>query len=195
VLTKYYGSSAVTPGNKSIKVAAADGQRLPADVVPCCIHKTFRRFPPQNDSDVIEGIRFFTTNEERPVLNYPKLHRENGTAKNAKENTNGWFKPTVRMFKNARRALVDANFFAWDVAPSYFVECLLFNAPNNLFGPTHQQTMTNVLNWAAIHADYEKMVCQNQRLWLFGSTPEQWQIPKAKELVSGLIDLWNEWND
>jgi hypothetical protein len=195
VLRAYYGESAITSGNKSIKVAPAPGQRLPADVVPCCIFKKFYRFPVLREGDVVEGIKFFAANDGRGIVNYPKLHRDNGSAKNSATQTNGFYKPTVRVMKNARRKLVEDGVLTKDVAPSYFVECLVYNVPNKLFGPTLQATMYNVLKWAKEEANLDKLVCQNERVCLFGATPEQWSKANAEQLVAGLVRLWNDWNE
>jgi hypothetical protein len=99
------------------------------------------------------------------------------------------------MVKNARRTLVDQGTLARDVAASYFVECLIYNMPNALFGKSYQTTMYNLLKWASEGSGFEKLLCQNERLYLFGDAPEQWNRDDSKRLVSALIDLWNKWNE
>lgn len=93
---------------------------IPADVVPA--------FSVQNASPLslfyTPGMRFFVQKQQRWVINHPRQHFDNGALKNAR--TAGLFKPTVRMFKNAL-SYPGHNF------PGYFVECLLYNVPDELF--------------------------------------------------------------
>src|SRR5438094_58650 len=107
----------------------------------------------------VEGIVFYTLKEQRQVINYPKLHYENGVKKNSDTQTNGWFKPTVRVFKNARSYLIDQHIIDGKVAPSYFVESYIYNAPAGLFGSSHGQTFAKVLNWVAQPSG--QLTCQN----------------------------------
>lgn len=74
VLRDYYGIAAVQVGNKSIKVSGGNG-RLPADVVPCQQYRRYKRYTGfANESDYVEGMCFWTTKENRKVINYPKVH-------------------------------------------------------------------------------------------------------------------------
>jgi len=51
------------------------------------------------DQTVVEG-EIFRTTEGKTIINYPKRHSDNLTAKH--QTTNSWFKPTVRVYKNMR---------------------------------------------------------------------------------------------
>ena len=124
------------------------------------------------------------------MINYPKLHYENGVKKN--QDTNERYKPTVRMFKNARTYLVERGVIPADLAPSYFLECLLYNVPNDKFGKTYQDTFCNIVDWL-FKADLSKFVCQNKQLPLFGSLPEQWSVTRAKDFLQSMLDLWKNW--
>ena len=46
------------------------------------------------------------------------------------------------------------------LAPSYFVECLLYNAPDSAFQSSFQGTYRSVVNWL-VQADLDRLVCQN----------------------------------
>lgn len=187
-LKKYYDCSRVQEGRKSIKVQT---HYLRADVVVCI---QYRKYPanPRSKNDFIEGMTFYVPAENRWVINYPKLHYENGVKKNAQSATNGWYKPTVRLFKNARTYLIDRGVISDDLAPSYFLECLLYNVSNGQFGPNFQDTFCNIVNWL-LKADLNQLFCQNEQLPLFGSSPEQWSVDKAKRFVHSMVDLWNNW--
>jgi predicted nucleotidyltransferase len=194
-LLNYYGSRRVREGRKSLKVQTP---YLPADVVvsvrylaPSPQYRT-RKYPdrPRSKADFIEGMTFWVPSESRWVINYPKLHYENGVKKN--RDTNGWYKPTVRMFKNARTYLVDKGVIPADLAPSYFLECLLYNVPDGKFGTDLQSTFRKVIVWLR-EADFSRFVCQNKQLLLFGSSPEQWSEDRAYRFLEAMVALWNNW--
>jgi hypothetical protein len=190
-LRAYYGASAISEGNKSLKVASGSG-RLPADVVVCLKYQKYQSFHSRKEQQYVEGIVFYTHRENRMVINFPKPHYDNGVEKNARLSINGWYKPSVRLFKNARTYLIDHNVIAKDLAPSYFLECLIYNVPDEEFGSNYQGTFCDVVNWLA-KADFDDFVCQNEQLLLFGNTPEQWSIGSANKLIQKLIKLWNDW--
>jgi hypothetical protein len=131
--------------------------------------------------------------ENRWIVNYPKIHYDNGVTKNSASSTNGWYKPTVRLFKNARTYLVNIGDIPADLAPSYFLECLLYNVPDDKFGSDFQSTFCNVINWLLLEADFSQFVCQNEELHLFGNTPEQWSEDKARRFLQAMVKLWEDW--
>jgi hypothetical protein len=181
-LRSYYGASSITEGNKSVKISAGNG-RLPADVVVC---SKYRKYKTLNSSDCIEGMCFWTQTDNRQVINYPRLHYDNGVSKH--QISTKWYKPTVRMFKNMRGAIKG------DSTPSYFTESLLYNVPNTSFGASYQDTFCNIVNWLN-KATLSTFVCGNGQLPLFESSPqERWSTPQAEQFIKNLISLWNNWS-
>ena len=87
-----------------------------------------------------EGIGFYLPDERRWVVSYPHQHHERALAK--EEATSRRFKRTVRIFKAARNWLVDKEVVAKEDAPSYFIECLLYNVPDGPFAPKLAPTYT-----------------------------------------------------
>ena len=185
-LKDYNGLLTITEGNKSIKVEATSG-RLPADVVVCA---QYRKYKILNNYDYVEGITFWTRNEKRQVINYPKIHYNNGVKKH--QNTNNQYKSVVRIFKNTRNYLGEEDYISSSLAPSYFLECLLYNVPNDKFSGSYQDVFCNIVNWLN-KANLKDFVCQNEQLKLFGDTPEQWLISDAERFIQKLIRLWNDW--
>ena len=179
-----FGRVMVSQGNKSIKLKA-DPPRLAADVVVCMEHRRYT-----NRYSYAEGITFCALRDKRWIVNYPKEHYKNGAAKS----TRTWdrYKRTVRMFKNARNHLESAGRISAGLAPSYFVECLLYNAPDLAFQSSFQDTYRSIVNWM-VQNNLDRLVCQNGQQWLFGPSSEQWSIVNAKTLANQLISLWNEW--
>lgn len=187
-----YGSANVLYSQNCIKVKAGAG-RLPADVVPSILYRRYTR-----SSACVDGIWFCSSNGN-PVVNYPKLHYDNGVIKNGVFQTNGRYKPAVRMFKNARSYLASRSVIAGDLAPSYFFESLLHNVPNDRFCASYVATYRAVVEWLRDTLDGTNAIvwlpspltCQNGQLPLFGTTSQQWSIGNAQRLVSEFINLWN----
>ena len=179
-----FGREMVAQGNKSIKLKA-DPPRIAADVVVCLTHRQYNSF-----YSYVEGITFWALRDKRWIVNYPKVHYKNGAAKS----TRTWdrYKRTVRMFKNARNHLGSSGRISSDLAPSYFVECLLYNAPDLAFRPGFQETYCAIVNWMS-QDSLEALVCQNGQQWLFGPSPEQWSVADAKTFANQLVSLWNDW--
>lgn len=184
-LIEYYGIEKVKDGKKTIKLETSF---LPADVVVSIQYQKYA-VSPSTDKDYIEGIAFSVPSENRWVINYPKHHYHNGTRKNALTQNN--YKPAIRMFKNARSYLIERG-APFDLAPSYFLECLLYNVPNDRFSGTCRDIFYNTIEWLST-ADLDNFVCQNEQYQLFGSSPEQWSEEKAKAFVSAMVTLWNDW--
>lgn len=189
-LLEYYGRDSIIEGNKSIKIIDTQS-RLPADVVVSLPYRKYAQFRERNES-FEEGIVFTCLDDNRSVINFPKQHYINGIRKNSKEQTGGWYKRTVRMFKNARSYLIDQGIIAENLAPSYFLECMLYNVPNRNFGESHQNTFRNVITYLR-DEDFNYFRCQNEQILLFGTTSVQWLMHDAESLVDGLIELWNDW--
>ncbi len=180
ILKDYYGQSQITEGNKSIKIKANNG-RLPADVIVCA---QYRRYKTVNINGYVEGMCFWTKNDDRQIINYPKVHYDNGVSKH--QDSNKWYKPVVRLLKNSRGNIPG------DATPSYFLECMLYNVPNSKFGTSYHNTFCNVVNWLNENS-LDNFVCQNGQLELFGLTQDQWDTNQAKIFIKNLISLWNNW--
>ena len=174
----------VVQGNKSIKIKT-DTHRLAADVVVCNEYRKYNSL-----DSYVEGVAFKTSQDNRLIKNYPKQHYDNGVKKNS--NTRGFYKRTVRMFKNARNYLEDTNIISRDLAPSYFLECLLYNAPDATFQHDFGDTYFSIVKWMN-HADISDAVCQNGQRRLFGQSIEDWSHADAKNLAERFMALWTNW--
>lgn len=177
-LGAYYGHGLIRSGRKSLKVAAASN-RLPADVVPCICYRKYRAL-----SVVAEGMTFWTT-DGKQIINYPKLHLDNGHSKNSR--CDDAYKPTVRMFKNARNALS-----GFTNSPSYFLECLLYNIEDDCYGNDFKQTFDacrHELQWLAQNSGLANMTTGSEQDPLFGASETQWDIESARGLIDGLCSL------
>ena len=185
-LTKQYGT-AVKPGGKAVHLVG-NGSRRNADVLPCAKLRRYTRFKSWEDQHYDEGITFFDS-AGRQIDNFPKQHSDNCTQKH--QDTKSWFKPTVRIFKNLRNTLIDKGVIAADLAPSYFIEGLLWNVPMDRFGGTEQQNFADVLKWI-LEADRKPFTCANGFYYLcHPSSLVTWRAEKCQLFLAGAVDYWN----
>ena len=193
-LTRSFGTDA-QPGTKAIKIRAnANRNRRNADVV---VAAQFRRYY-SNSSTVgslfrpqyEQGICFFTPPWHR-IVNYPKQHSVNVTAKH--QSTKGWFKPTVRLFKNMRSRLIANGAIAVGDAPSYFIESLLFNVPDDKFGTNYTLTFLEVMTWL-FTAQIDALVCANRQHYLVrDSFATCWPCSHCNQFLREVWNLWQNW--
>lgn len=187
----FLGNSVVSESESALSVAGGSG-RLPAHVLVCLHYRKYQHFYRAGYEQYVNGVVFYTRSASRRVINFPKPHYDRGVEKNSGSRTNGWYKPTVRALKNTRTHLVNNRVIGDDLAPSYFLECLIYNVPDRAFGQNYQTTMYNVLNWLS-NADLSSFVCQNGQLPLFGDSLEQWSTVAARQTINAIINLWNNW--
>jgi hypothetical protein len=177
------------PGSKAIFIPG-QGSRRDCDVLVCARFKYYYRFNSLSDESKAEGICFFLKDGTR-ILNFPKQHSENCTAKH--KETGQWFKPTVRMYKNLRNHLVDLNAIQEGIAPSYFIEGMLWNVPAENFGGSYEDTFVATFNYI-VNADRSTFRCANGIHRLLGdSSPVSWASANCNAYLESLRDLWNEW--
>ena len=177
-----FGDSSVKDGNKAIRLEPRPGP-LPADVVACTTYRLYL-----NEGQYEDGIKFWTQDDGREIVNFPKQHYANGVKKQAE--TQNRFKPTIRMIKNARSFLVDNELLNKDTAPSYCVECLLYNVPATCFHYKHTDTYAAVVNWLA-ETELDEFVCQSELQYLFKGSSADWNVTSAQQFVRALITLSN----
>ncbi|QQS16039.1 MAG: nucleotidyltransferase [Candidatus Moraniibacteriota bacterium] len=191
-LTLYYGASSIdTTGNKSIKLLPAPG-RLKADIVPVISFRRYNYFHGVGLHSAEEGIKLYHQQTNKPIVNYPEHHYQNGVDKNSNLRTGGVFKPTVRIFKNMRNHLIEKKALAKEMAPSYFLQSLIYNVPDPCFQANHSATVYAVLKHL-YENPVEGFVCQNEQHLLFGDTPEQWNVSNAHTTIMAFVKLWDNW--
>jgi hypothetical protein len=188
VLEEKY-SDDVESGDKAILIAA-NSNRRDADVIAAVQYRRYHKFISTSDQEYDEGICFFTKSGVE-IANYPKQHSANLTTKH--QNTNKWFKPMARVLKNIRGRLVDEEMIKKGVAPSYYLEGLLYNVPADKFGNSYSDCFTNAINWIQ-ETDKSKFVCANEQyLLLHDSSPVTWRAGNCDEFLEAAIELWNQW--
>uniref|UniRef100_E6Q5P5 cGAS/DncV-like nucleotidyltransferase C-terminal helical domain-containing protein n=1 Tax=mine drainage metagenome TaxID=410659 RepID=E6Q5P5_9ZZZZ len=191
-LASYYSTDLVTHRNKCILVTGKSG-RLDADVVPCVQYRDYRKNSAPKLPDPYQGIVLFTRDANRKIVNYPIAHYDNGVTKN--KTSSEHFKPAVRIFKNLRNHCVANDLISADKASSYFVGCLIYNAPNESFKKSNHDTVLAILQWLHDLTDeqFDKLVCQNELFYLVRDEPGLWKPGDAKVFRNAAIKAWNDW--
>ena len=160
-------------------------------MVVCIQHRLYFSYKTTSSDDFFEGIAFWTQRENRLVVNYPQLHYDFGVQKN-RDKTQGHYKPLVRIFKNAKSRLVSSGILTPNIAPSYFVECLMFNVSDELFKKPYSNAYLEILGWLA-ESDISTFRSQNRIIPLYGSSNEQWNESYAWKYLAALLKLWKEY--
>ena len=168
-----YGKKSVTSGRKCLRVEKGI-LHTAADVVVTLRYK--------------DGIAFYLPDERRWVTSYPQQHCKRGRKK--EKGTNGRYKKTTRMFKAAKNHLVEKKMLVDETAPSYFIECLLYNVPNEFFKQDPGQSYSGIVDYLST-APMQQFKCQNELRELFGSSKDLWSIKKARKFIRALKQLWN----
>lgn len=189
-LHAYYGRSAVTPGNKSIKVETGSGRR-PSDVVPAVQFRRYATFVDQNSFTAHWGIQFFDS-RSNPIVNYPKYHIERGEDKNSETRTHGLYKPTIRVLKNFRNYLLDHDLLEEGIAPSYYIECALHNVPDRLFVGEFSDTIPAILRHLPT-MEPGTLRCQNGVTSLIGDGATQWSASHFLTFITAALVGWQNY--
>ena len=189
VLEKQYGS-AVKAGDKAIAINAS-GSRRKSDVIVATQFRRYLKFRSASDSEYVEGICFFNAAGER-IANYPKQHSANLTTKH--QASSKWLKPMARVFKNMRSRMVDDGLIKAGVAPSYYLEGLLYNVPNEKLTTNYQNCVINILNWYRQEASKTDLVCANEQYYLLRNGSHTcWQKANCDAFIEAAVTLWNKW--
>lgn len=187
ILTDEYGGD-VNDGAKAIAISA-NGNRRKADVIVAAQYRRYFKFNGTNDQSYVEGICFWNSAGEQ-IANFPKQHSENLTTNH--QASNKWLKPMVRVLKNMRSRCVDDGLLEKGVAPSYYIEGLLYNVPSNLFLTSYQDCFINAFNWIQKEADKDKLVCANEQYYLLrDGYPTCWPKAHGEAFIEAAIKLWN----
>lgn len=180
----------VKPGTKAITIEA-DGNRRKADVIVAYQFRRYYKFKSTYDENHVTGMCFFAKDGTR-VANYPVQHSDNLTTKH--RNTSNKFKPMVRIFKNARSKMIEDGLIEEGSAPSYYIEGLLHNVPDDEFVGDYQDIFLNILKWLYKTKDRTKFECANGQYYLFwNNSPTSWAPADGENFINGVIQLWNDW--
>ena len=123
-LIKKFGSSRVVDKNKSIRIMS-NSNTVDADVVVAFQYRDYI-----NSTEYKEGIYYFALDGSK-VINYPKIHLENGKNKNV--STDYMYKKMVRIFKKIMYNMQSDNIYVSKEIKGFVLECMAYNIPNDKF--------------------------------------------------------------
>lgn len=187
-LVKQFGAAA-KPGGKAVFIEGA-GARRDADVLVAAKYRRYHSFRSLSDQSYTEGISFLSADGTQ-IINYPKQHSDNCTAKH--QRTSEWFKPTVRIMKNMRNRMVSDGLIKVGLAPSYFLEGMMYNVPRSNFGTSYEDTVVKGINWL-LQTDRSKLVCANEQFYLLNdSSPVTWRAAECDAFLNAVVRFWKEW--
>ncbi|NKL21811.1 nucleotidyltransferase domain-containing protein [Rhizobium leguminosarum] len=165
---------------KAIYIPGNSGRRS-ADVLVC---QQFRRYYSLHDYRL--GIAFMRNGAR--IENFPKQHSENCTTKHQATNQN--FKRMVRIFKNMRNSMIAKGILADKVAPSYFIEGMLYNVPNEKFVGSYEDMWIKCFNWI-VTADALKLTTASGLHWLVrDELPVCWPHANFRAFTRALKHHW-----
>jgi len=161
-LVNKFGSDRVVDKNKSIRILS-NTYTTDADVV---VAFQYRHYTSQ--LCYAEGI-YYTALDNTTVINYPKIHIENGNKKNT--NTSYMYKKMVRIFKKITHEMQEDNIDLSKEIKGFVLECMCYNYPSDkLFhyiDNKYTENLKNMINYFLNNSmDYWKEI--NEIKYLFG---------------------------
>jgi hypothetical protein len=190
-LSQQYGGDLDTSGKKALRLRR-NGNRRSADILLVAPHKRYTRYvgARPEEQTVVEGVLFITTDGTH-IVNYPKQHSDNMTAKH--QATNKWLKPTVRIYKNMRNRMLEKGIIKAGVAPSYFIEGLLHSIPAENFGGSYAETVVSTFAWIDGNAPADFMCANGMHPLIRDNTRTSWSVQGYIDWLNGMKTLWNSW--
>lgn len=174
----------VVTGKKALHIPGNNNRRN-ADVLTC---QQFRRYYSyqRGAHGCHYGVAFYVNGSR--IENFPKQHAENCTAKH--QATNGNFKRIVRVFKNMRNSMVEHGLLAGGIAPSYFIEGMLYNVPNDKFAGTYRDMWVACFN-SVVTADETKLTTASGLHWLVRDNSSVcWPAANFHTYMTALKKYW-----
>jgi hypothetical protein len=126
------------------------------------------------------------------IVNFPKIHYQNGTEQHST------YKETVRIFKNARDYYNENwNSASTIAAPSYFIECLIYNIPERILRRSSRSDRFSAILSHLQDEDTDLTTFDqvSEMEALFGTSNTQWDVGSAEVMVTDLQTMWDDWND
>lgn len=163
-LRSTFGTTVDTSGKVAIYVPPLTGSRPSADVVPSF---TFHRYWNTEHTRKSVGCCVFNTVGTK-IVNWPQQQLDNGITKN--KATGQRYKYFVRALKNAENVLSKADVI--QPLPSYFMECLVYNVPDEYLVPPglvagFRSTLAYLFNNLRTDDAVSEWLEPNERKYLF----------------------------
>lgn len=187
-LVEKFGSEHVVRGKKAFDLHETS-HRVDADVVACFEHHRFTGRNTGGSWRRVKGTQFFS-DDGQAIVNWPQQHYDNGVAKNGR--TGNRFKYLTRALKRLRNDMHSNQVAAAGPIPSYLVECLVWNVPDEKFGhDNYVDDMRSILSHTYnsmlkldIYGEWGEV---NELKYLFRRN-QPWNVDQARAFVDA---AWN----
>ncbi len=180
-MTAKFPGQVDSSGSTAIQINSSSA-RVDADVVPCFSYRYYMKYETRN------GTKIFKR-DGSSIVNYPVQQMENGTAKN---NATGYaYKKGARLLKRVENAMAADGTFR--ELPSFFMECLAYNCPDEVFSrPTWTDRLRGMLfhiwdNLQGDEPDEGRWLEVNECFYLFHSS-QKWTRADGREFAKA---AWN----
>lgn len=179
-LKSKYGNDNIKAGNKSIKMESTS-YRVEADAVPAFEYRNYQITNSLSPTNFKEGIKFYSQNKDEEVINYPKLHIENGKYKNT--NTQRRYKRVTRIFKRIRYQMIDSGIPVKKCISSFLIESLLSNVPNSYFTDytSWNETIKNIIIY--LYRDSKENYKEVSKILDLFDDTRKWNIDSVNEFL------------
>jgi hypothetical protein len=183
-LKNHFGISDVKRKNKCLTIVG-NSYRIQTDVSPTW---NYRRY--SKDKNYVEG-KYFMTDDENIIHNYPKQHIENGKIKN--NDTSRRFKRLTRIYRRLRYKMIDDGLAVSDNITSFILECLVWNVPDSYFNAYDNYTERLERSLLYLYNETkEESKCKewgevSELLYLFRPS-RKWS---REDVNNFLIQVWN----
>ena len=136
-----------------------------------------------------KGILVWDEGVEAHLATFPRIHQRNGEMQD--KITRGNFLRMTRAFKTLN-AIAAREGHGVKVR-GYFIQCLLFNVPRNLYASDDLQTVFYSIFNYLMRADIRGFASQNLVWSLFGIAPEFWSLDDAHDYIKALKKYERKW--
>lgn len=190
-LSKKFDSSVISWSGKAIEISKESGRlNVDVDLVPCIEHRRYTAYPAYGEGEFESGMAFEPRYSREKIVNYPRLHYENGCDMHSN------YKETIRIFKNARDYYNDHFDSFWSIgAHSYGIECLIYNVPEDILKRSSRADRFHETLEFLEDAELEDFDQVSEMEKLFGPSNTQWDISEAETLIDRLTEMWDDWYD
>ena len=173
----------------TILVPATSKLQHSIEIFPCFKYRFFN-----DNGGSIRCKLVYDEKLDEHFLMFTNLHAVNGNLKDSM--TRGNFKRIVRLMKNlvAISAREDKNIHS---VRGYYVECLLYNVPNEMYYSNDNKLLSvflKVINWLNF-ANMSDFVCQNQIWSLWGNADGFWDQHSARQFINDVIEFYEAFPD
>ncbi|KZY66510.1 hypothetical protein A3735_22980, partial [Oleiphilus sp. HI0061] len=168
-------------GSTAIQINSSSA-RVDADVVPCFSFRYHMKYGSR------DGTKVFKTDGSN-IVNYPAQQLEHGVDKNKR--TNYAYKKGVRLLKRLENLMYESGEFR--ELPSFFIECLVFNCPDEIFSkPNWTERLRGLLFhiWNELQGEEpstDRWTEANDCFFLFHSS-QKWSRADGREFANA---AWN----